>query len=209
MNPEVEQKHNFHLRGRMDVIFIHIPRTGGTSIRQSLDFNRPRETKQEKHWHARLIEEQVGKRNWSEAFKFTFVRNPWSRLYSYYIYKLRKNQLDKRGRQFDFESWARKRLEGHDARTPDKGILHYSPQSKWLESISGKIEVDYIGKFEKLESDFEELCDRIGLKGELKVSPYAPLRNEYKKVYNDKLKNFVGDFYREDIEKFDYKFDQI
>ena len=77
-------------------VFISIPKTGSTSIRNSLsqygdvfsstDPNSPVylhiKSKQLKKY---FIE---NKWNWDDYFKFAFVRNPWDSMVSQYYYKM-------------------------------------------------------------------------------------------------------------------------
>ena len=75
-------------------IFIHVPKTGGMSVRKTLF------TKSDLYPHltirdyqSLLSEQEVG-----SYYKFAFVRNPWDRLVSAYSF-LRAGGLNKRGKQ--------------------------------------------------------------------------------------------------------------
>src|SRR5258707_7699115 len=60
-------------------IFIHIPKTAGTSLSQALFGRHSR--------HIPYIEYEKGNpRKFRQYFKFTFVRNPWDRLVSTYFF---------------------------------------------------------------------------------------------------------------------------
>ena len=67
----------------LGLIFVHITRTGGTSIEVALagqDWWQI--SPQTKHLSARQIRIQVGEEKWSDYFKFSIVRNPWDRVVS-------------------------------------------------------------------------------------------------------------------------------
>ena len=66
-------------------IFIHINKTGGSSIERALDLRF-------EHMTAREKRVDVGPRRWQTAFKFAFVRNPWARALSHYRYRVQTNQ---------------------------------------------------------------------------------------------------------------------
>jgi len=82
------------------VIFVHCPRTSGTSIRRALlrgdDPNAERNLKtlgklrrepkwrNQKHAYASMIRENVHPVIWDRRFKFSVVRNPWDRMVSLY-----------------------------------------------------------------------------------------------------------------------------
>lgn len=82
------------------VIFVHCPRTSGTSIRRALlkgeDPNDPENLqspgnlkpglfwRNQKHAYASMIKENVPQEVWETRFKFSIVRNPWDRMVSLY-----------------------------------------------------------------------------------------------------------------------------
>ena len=77
------------------LLFIHIPKTGGTSISEKLKemglniWNR--DYKFLNHDPLFMLSKN---NNLSEAFKFTVVRNPYTRAYSYYIHFKRVNGVE-------------------------------------------------------------------------------------------------------------------
>lgn len=66
----------FFIKGREDIIFIHIVKTAGTSIRHSLGFHPPQKEIVRKHNDAATIISKIGQEKWDNAYKFTFIRNP-------------------------------------------------------------------------------------------------------------------------------------
>jgi len=75
------QKGKLSLRDfdREKCIFIHIPKTAGTSVNKALFGNRGGG-----HKSARYYKQIFGVSTYKRYFKFTFVRNPYSRLLSAY-----------------------------------------------------------------------------------------------------------------------------
>jgi len=71
---------NINLNTR--VIFIHIPKTAGTSM-ESVFWNRAKLNTYEGHLSNTWFNEHVDVKKY---FKWCFVRNPWSRLLSGYDY---------------------------------------------------------------------------------------------------------------------------
>ena len=71
----------------------------------------------------------------------------------------------------------------------------------------GKILVDFIGKFENLQEDFNLICEKIKIKNfELeKINQYN--HKDYKLYYSDKDIEKVYNLYKRDIEYFGYKFE--
>ena len=93
-------------------IFVHIPKTGGTSIENIIwPFNKkPRaesnlwkgtgDTNHNKyqtwglqHLLASQIQKEVGDEIFEIFFKFTIVRNPWDKVVSQYIYMKKRKDL--------------------------------------------------------------------------------------------------------------------
>ncbi|MEZ4888880.1 MAG: hypothetical protein R3E32_29405 [Chitinophagales bacterium] len=63
-------KYPFFLKNRTDVIFIHVTKTGGTSIRQSLPFNQVKGTSYLKHNCSKDIIQFIDKKNGTKPLNF-------------------------------------------------------------------------------------------------------------------------------------------
>lgn len=190
---------------KYECIFIHIPRCAGNSISQAL-FGA--EIKHRKIRHLEIFDEE----KLNNYFKFTFVRNPWDRLVSAYHFLKQggKNDRDK--------SWAEKHLSDFDdfcdfvfglsQQSVASRILseqHFQSQYKYLEDSKENIKVDFIGKVEKIEEDFQQVKDVLGVKAKLRQRNKSRHKN-YVNSYNEKTKKIVQEFYSKDIELFNYKF---
>ena len=82
-------------------IFIHIPKTGGTSIAEPdyeggngalAGYLGEQDYAQAGHIRAVGLKQRIGA-SWDQYFKFAFVRNPWDRLVSLYHYFLQDEPL--------------------------------------------------------------------------------------------------------------------
>ena len=91
---------------------------------------------------------------------------------------------------------------------------HWLNQSYFAEA-DGELFVDFIGKFENLNKDFEELCDKLNLDYKLlKTQGYTGLptvrfggsHGNYKTYYDDETIELVSNVYRRDLELFDYEY---
>lgn len=67
-------------------------------------------------------------------------------------------------------------------------------------------EVDYIGRFETLRSDFEHIRKHVGTKKELPLLNVSANRGKYSEYYDDESLELVTEIYRKDIETFKYEF---
>jgi len=79
-------------------------------------------------------------------------------------------------------------------------------QLDYLKDRDGNIGVDFIGRFENLQEDYNKVMTTIGLpERTLKhINKYE--RNDYRKYYSDKDIEKVFQLYKRDIEYFNYTF---
>lgn len=177
---------------KLKCIFIHIPKCGGTSIKLALNpyYNEVKETK-----HIAAFNLKKSNIWWDKYFKFAFVRNTWDRFVSYYFYCKANNIANAQNEEFDF--WLRSMFEGEK--------LARRSQLYWLQ-CEGKIELDFIGKFENFQSDFKYVCNQ------LKTTFVLPKENvsthaHYSAYYSDELAELVAKVCADEIEQFKFKFE--
>jgi hypothetical protein len=162
-----------------------------------------------------------------DATKFAFVRSPWTRLESEYRFLGTKLNCT-------FRTWVLKRFPRPGW---DDHWRHVMPMKEYVIDESGNICIDYVGKFENINSDFEELRARLGLNLPplQKTNSACPsqslnwkLASIYRKchrrifhrphgrislsdchdsLHDKETLDFVADFYSEDIEFFKYQRD--
>jgi chondroitin 4-sulfotransferase 11 len=187
-------------RGRNGTfIFIHINKTAGTSIGNAIGLPIKH------HQTAREVIARIGRDKWDRAYKFTLVRNPWDKVVSHYEYRRKRNKTGLANNDLSFREWVRKTYG------PDKDPLYYNnpkafqPQAEWLKDDTGRISIDFIGKFESIDEDFSQIRDAIGIDAEL---PHlnASRRAGYRHYYDDETREIVAQWFREDIELFSYEF---
>ncbi len=143
----------------------------------------------------------VTKAQFNDYFKFTFVRNPWARAFSWYKNVMRDDIYQQNlgvHPKISFKEF----LKQHAG----KGML--MPQTYWLKNLKGEIDLDFIGRFESLEDDFKEIqkvlnVPDISLPHRIKGST-----DDYRDYYDDESIKIISEIYREEISLFDYYFDQ-
>ena len=214
-------------------IFIHIPKTAGQSIEHVflnllgltwetrepllLRTNNNKKLGPPRLAHLKATEyleyKYISEELFNSYYKFTFVRNPWSRLVSFYNYR-------KFYRIFSFKYFTMKILK-------DMLWKHNNwftaQQSEFIQDNSGRIIVDYVGKFENLQTDFNTICDNINVENiELPHINKSKISNpvlsfikikerpnkHYSEYYDTETKEFVEQIYKNDIEKFNYHFEE-
>lgn len=211
-------------------IFIHIPKTAGTSIEKSFGHFDALERGSQDHRTIREIKalkflelpglvsqnglfegarelrsllrypNRVDHSTFSSYYKFAFVRNPWARVYSWYKNVMR-DELHRKSRNIEKDCSLYRFLTEYGWQTELRSQL------TWLKGRSGEIEVDFIGRFEYLQQDIDIVTsdmniDRIQIPHMLKGEV-----DDYRLKYDNKTRELVARVYAEEIEFFSYSFD--
>ena len=207
-------------------LFVHIAKTGGTSVRAALaplrwrdplyipQFIASRLSHLTGHRiasklprHARIIaaKEMLPHELFEKLFKFAFVRNPWDlQVSSWHHLKRERPHLVEH--LPDFESFLRWKLD------PERPYQYHidtsiERQTDYLRDLDDTILVDFIGKYENLQEDYEEVCRRIGINPPpLPHKRKATGRTDYRQYYDDATAQLLAGYFKADIEEFGYKF---
>lgn len=201
---------------RYKFIFIHIPKCGGSSISdafsnyflkkefgnnssfrthfKSLNKNNLEVFKNDIQYgnatylpqHSKYSKVEMylekSKKNISDYFTFSFVRNPWSRCVSLYEYQYNK---------MDFKKFVDKKFE---------------QQTDFILNRNKKIGVNFIGKIEQIQNDFNSVCKQIKIP-EVKLSTINSTEHKhYTEYYNDNTRQIIADKFVDDINNFNYAF---
>ena len=139
------------------VILIHIPKTGGTSVDISLTgkdtwFSDP----YNKHLTAQEARKYYGEKKWKEYYKIGIVRNPYDKEVSLFKWAVIQKQVKPEMKFREYIAF----YEKNEHFNPDHWRRN---QMDWLQ-IDGKIAVDKVMRFEDLENDYKELCEKLGIK---------------------------------------------
>jgi chondroitin 4-sulfotransferase 11 len=208
---------------QLKCVFVHVPRTGGTSIESALglwgdwrqentsslfgmitspDLKRRLGTTP---FLQHLTASELGSvlpREFQRYYRFAFVRNPWDRLVSI---RARMDQhmhavaqsagLQLGGTSFD------QFLE----LTQNFEHVQLAPQHGFILDSAGDLAVDFLGRFERLATDFTAICARLGLQSAL---PHrnASKHGDYRPYYDCASRRVVERRYGDDIERFQYLF---
>lgn len=200
------KQYPFQHKTNKQIIFIHIPKTAGTSIVNALNLGTPdRRTGIRKHYNAREIIKILGETQWLASFRFSFVRNPWDRMLSHYRFRKKNQRLKLPIHYSDFDQFVADELF-HLPR-PTTKRFNLEPQVDWLVDLSGEINLNYIGRFERLNYDFTRICDLAKLpKMSLPHIEASGKKVDYHSYYSSNSKKLVSQFYASDIETFKYQF---
>ena len=185
-------------------IFIHIPKTAGISLVRAIYGDVTLEG--HRSFYFNIIALDIKNENY---FSFSFVRNPFDRLYSVYRYLMKGgiNRHDKLAFEAhlsefnDFEDFV---LNGLNNKLIYQ-ITHLIPQYKYLCDKRGIMLVDFIGRFENLDDDILLLSKKLNMNIKLNHHNYN-MKKDYKVVYTDKMIEKVYQIYKKDFDIFKYSF---
>lgn len=187
-------------------IFVHIPKTGGTSIEECLWYDILKLDRQYKR-HKFLVSKYFPENHahvplWkhpqrNEFYTFTFVRNPYARLISHYLYR---DKYEAPYRSFEHLMGKLRKIYKD---TQKRGDLHLYTQTSYLQG-----DLNYIGRFENLDKDFRKICRQIGVSSRGLTRHVFPTDKEKKKEILENVKNNLKEItriYWSDFENFNYE----
>ena len=81
-------------------------------------------------------------------------------------------------------------------------------QLTWLKNSRGEMPMDFIGRFENLQNDFKKICKKLNLEEDpLPKAKVLYNKPHYSFFYDESTIKRVEELYGDDIEDFDYKFE--
>lgn len=188
-------------------IFIHIPKTAGTSVEQFLKDNGKNEIEylgvqnnRSMHHYTALELKKLEPRIFDIYYKFSIVRNPYDRLLSEYYWCPIPDVGFKYGKtKVEFLNYVSKVVKG---KRYFENIYndHFIPQYMFL--YNNKLLVDQLFKYEDLEWVIDYL------KKKLNIERNFPSLNKFKitkSEWNENQKNRIYKLYKNDFILFNYE----
>lgn len=175
--------------------FIHIPKTGGTTLTHILQKNHNCEILTG-HDSVRIIDA-------SNYFLFTFVRNPFTRIQSAFYHGVRKGLYKN-----DFSNFLLNSNENDLWLLPQTYYINAGKQSDK--------QVSFIGKYENFSNDLIKVMNKLNIENfeipHLNKNPLydrQPNLNQdkyYKLLYEEEWqKDWVRERYKDDFKQFNYE----
>jgi len=197
----------------MKAVFIWIPKTGGTTVTTALGLNQYIIGKTDvvavkyncTFGHAYLPSLKIPI-EWENIYLFTFVRNPYGRIYSLYKYYQRAilPPFCENPPSNNFNEWLKQIPLNFISGPGDFNAFGWSqaaPQHKWIRNIPNV----HIFKLENIYADLMKLGKLFERK--MVVLPHLNKsgENDWQDHFNDESIKIVNDFYKKDFKLFGYE----
>ncbi len=213
-------------------IFVHIPKTAGTSIEYALGHFEKRQRLNQDHRSIRMIEPltyhailnkenlvELKMRAWHNYRRQHVNPNNTNTVNraqynEYFKFTIVRNPWDRLYSLF----FARSRAWGYEIDQSDLrgsfrkfvGTYHRQrilrSQMHILKNFRGDVPVDYIGRFEDLPRIFQDISNRLSIKVEFPHLLDRGPRASYRDVYDDEMRETVRELYKDDIDYLGYEF---
>jgi hypothetical protein len=202
------------------VVFVHIPKTGGSTIQKMFLHEVPdarRVKGSERHWtYRRIVKAEP---ELADYWSVGFVRNPWARMVSWWAMGNDVHLRAEAGKRRALRNLAERpevwepfgRYRGDFRAFVLEGTREVErfgrPQVDWL-TLRGGRRVDFVGRVESFVDDVNTVREHLGLE----PAPEQPRRNRsahghYSDYYDDETRQRVAEVFAADIEAFGYAYD--
>lgn len=208
-------------------LFVHIAKTGGTSVRAALNPLRWRDSsyyltfpahkisglvghrlglKFPRHAHIIAAKEMLPEPYFESLFRFAFVRNPWDLQVSSF-HHIRRERPEAMSGIEDFNDFMRWKFD------PERPYQYHidtslSLQSDYLVDLHGQLITSFIGRYENLNQDFAYVIDKLSLPvGQLPHKRKAADRKSYHSYYQSDVVDLVAKHFERDIDLLGYQFE--
>ena len=210
-------------RGRR-YIFVHIPKTGGTSLALALEARAMKDdvmlgdTPKARKRRNRVADLPTRGRLWKHStladadglitaedldrsFIFTMVRNPWDRMVSYYHW-LRVQTFEHPAVRLAQET----SFAGFLADPTTQRTQRDWPVARYLTDAAGRDRGDLVIRLERFDEDVRPLTAHLGFDLALPHVNASEGRGPYRDHYDARGRAIVADICAEDIARFSYEF---
>lgn len=142
--------------------------------------------------------------DYASYYKWATVRNPWDRAVSAYRDKVKSRYPKLR------EFWGLS-FKGFVRKLYDKNINSYNGRIcdghiRPLHLLMPVSDMDYICRIENFQTDFNQLCNNIGMPQRELPHRNKSKRKPYVEYYDDEAREMIAQKYAKDIQLFGYEF---
>ena len=147
----------------------------------------------------------------NDCFSFAFVRNPYDRMVSQYLYRCRIDEnFRKTYTNFDDFMVFVGRVHDEATRTPSilSGFMsnHLIEQNRWV--FENSVQIRHVFRFENFEQDLKKVMAFLEIDPSKQIGHYKKSKRtkEYKAYYSHTSREAVERIYGEDCRLFGYKY---
>ena len=169
----------FHVCKKRKTAFLHIAKTGGSSIVKILrdnGFDDRVLSNKEQNWDVKRLYFKDFVDNWDDYYKFTFIRNKYSLLVSLWLHGIKSFKVN-------FEQFIKEIV------VPNKDIYGYWLDQYYLTIIDNKQIFDFVGRQENFQEDIKIPFAKIGIKKYNSKKIVNNGRRNIKKYYSSHCDN--------------------
>jgi Sulfotransferase family len=212
-------------------LFVHSPRTGGTAIAEGVLLPKlegeqipPADIRADdgrvlahrKHATLRILVERgfVGADELSDLLVFTAIRNPFDLEVSHYVNQRREWETHRGDPEWvATRKIARGAKRAAELSFPEWLARRYVPRGRLRRVRSPRARAyldraDLVMRFERLQQDLDRVLDRLGLpSAEIpRINVTEDRDADYRRYYDRRSRALVARVYRQEIERFGYRF---
>ncbi|MBR0552113.1 sulfotransferase family 2 domain-containing protein [Stakelama marina] len=203
------------------IIFVHIPKCGGTSVEDCIwtgdkskrteqdlwmgvkyPFWKPTRNKYQtgglQHLTAQQIRQEIGHDLFCGCFRFAVVREPLARIVSQYKYMKRRHDLRKLIKMNENDSFSH-----YLDLISKKSHVQWKPQADFILDRDGSMLVDRVYRLEDISTDMSDLSRNVGLDFE-RLPKHNTTADMEPPVITNADREEVAMMFRKDYEILDY-----
>lgn len=201
---------------KLNFIYVHIPKTAGTSMEAIHWVGKGQNKHEGIDYFAEMSKHtKDGDLDLDRFWKWCFVRDPYTRFMSGVVNHVLKgryiagsidNEIE------EIEKFAVRHGDGYDypghaAQSRETGFNRFGvlKEQNLYTNLDDKMVMDFVGKFENLKEDWDKVCDHLEQPRAKLPHKVRGFHKDYDRLYTDKVRNIVADYYGKDFELFDYE----
>jgi len=175
-------------------IFIHVPKTGGNSIKQMLKENDESYDIDIGHdTMNKALKNHLDKIDYKKIF---VIRNPYDRIISFYFYSKKCKPNEGLFNKDEFMQFLERRRS------------YLKTQTERV-NYKGEIDKTYMIRYENFEEDFRRVMKNFGFEfGEL-IKINTTTHKHYSYYYDNHMKKLIKSMFQEDLDNFGYEFEEL
>ena len=197
--------------------FVDIPRTSSTSIKHELCqkygvvFEKGRMVGPKKRFYSGIFHphitaqrmcEILGEQTWNSLYTFSIIRNPYERMYSFFLYRIREERIPADTSYEEYLSEVSIAKSGGKSSKFSFAPLHYYSCRDFILDSSGNLMVDHIIDFKERRKGLAAVFDKLGIDDidlDLKMQ-----KTDYPDTVKIPRPDLVYEMYKDDFEYFGY-----